>query len=426
MAETDGVLARIDRATRCLAEARTAIEAKEAIALADAAIIFARRIDASREVSNQAAEFRLRAELRLGEILKSSPKAPAGRKKIGSKSEPISSPTLAQAGIDRKLAARAQKLTEVPKAEFEKAIARAKEGDLHPVKLAKELAVQVKSKERKAASLEKLKKAASLFRAEQPGWTLINQDVIDGLNSVRDHHGTARLIFADPPYNIGVDYGKGKSADSLSDHHFLTWCRSWISACVECLSDDGSLWVMINDEYADHFGLLLREVGLHRRAWIKWYESFGVNCSNNFNRTSRHIFYCVRDPKKFVFNPEAVNRPSDRQAKYGDSRAAAGGKMWDDVWGINPPLPRVVGTSSERIAVPTQLPIALLRAIVGCASDPGDLVVDPFNGSGTTGAAAIELGRKYVGIDASAEFIELAETRLRALTMETSDGSKTA
>lgn len=75
----DAVLARIDKAAQCLAEARTAIDARNAIALADAAVVFAKRIDASREVSNQAAEFRLRAELRLGEILKAAPKNTGSR-----------------------------------------------------------------------------------------------------------------------------------------------------------------------------------------------------------------------------------------------------------------------------------------------------------------------------------------------------------
>ena len=70
-----------------------------------------------------------------------------------------------------------------------------------------------------------------------------------------------RLIFADPPYNQGIDYGRGKRADQLSDGDYLAWCGRWIKECVRLLTDDGSLWVMISDEYADHFGILLRESG---------------------------------------------------------------------------------------------------------------------------------------------------------------------
>ncbi len=99
--------------------------------------------------------------------------------------------------------------------------------------------------------------------------------------------------------------------------------------------------------------------------------------------------------------------------KYRDRRANPAGKIWDDVWGINPPIPRVRGTFTERLAgLPTQLPLDLLRPIVGCASDPGNLVVDFFNGSGTTGEACIRSGRRYLGVEKSGRFAELARERL--------------
>jgi site-specific DNA-methyltransferase (adenine-specific) len=264
-------------------------------------------------------------------------------------------------------------------------------------------------RENKRKELEQKAEVAKAEFAEQPNWTLLHQDVLEGLQTVVDHHGPARLIFTDPPYNIGVDYGDHHD-DSASDQQFVHWCSDWMHLCRECLTSDGSLWVMINDEYAADFVINMRECGLFMRGWIKWYETFGVNCSNNFNRTSRHILYFVVDPKHFVFNETAVLRPSDRQAKYNDSRAQSSGKILDDVWQI----PRLAGTSKERIPdFPTQLPLELVSQIVGVASEPGDLVVDPFNGSGTTGVASISADRKYVGIDASEKFIDLAEKRLR-------------
>ena len=239
-------------------------------------------------------------------------------------------------------------------------------------------------------------------------WTIHNGDVLTVLRQIEN--ASARLIFADPPYNIGIDYGAGKKSDLRSDSEYLDWCWEWLHLCAAKLTDDGSLWVMINDEYADNFGVMLKEL-LTRRAWIKWYETFGVNCANNFNRTSRHIFYCVKDAKRFVFNADAVTRPSDRQIKYGDSRAAPGGKILDDVWNV----PRLVGTSAERMPdFPTQVPLEITRRIVGCASDPGDLVIDPFNGSGSTGVAAVELGRRYVGIELSPAYASAARKRLTA------------
>jgi site-specific DNA-methyltransferase (adenine-specific) len=125
------------------------------------------------------------------------------------------------------------------------------------------------------------------------------------------------------------------------------------------------------------------------------------------------------DARRFVFNRDAVTRPSDRQAKYADKRANPRGKLWDDVWGINPPIPRLTGTCNERIpGFPTQLPLRLLEPIVLCASEPGDLVVDPFCGSGTTGVAAIENKRRFIGIEKSDKFARLARLRLRGVSNE--------
>lgn len=264
-------------------------------------------------------------------------------------------------------------------------------------------------REQKRKELEAKSEIAKETFGDQPTWTLIHKDVMDGLESVRDQHGPARLIFADPPYNIGVDYGDEHN-DCLDDAEFVEWSWNWMRLCRDCLTSDGSLWVMINDEYAADFVTNLRNHDFHMRGWIKWYETFGVNCSNNFNRTSRHLLYFVVNENNFVFNETAVLRPSDRQAKYNDSRAQSSGKILDDVWQI----PRLSGTTKERIPdCPTQLPLELVKRIVEVASEPGDLVIDPFNGSGTTGVAAIQSQRKYVGIDSSEKFIDLADKRLR-------------
>ena len=223
---------------------------------------------------------------------------------------------------------------------------------------------------------------------------------------------SVRLVFADPPYNIGVDYGDGEKKDLIPADEYIEWVDEWILACRRVLAKDGSLWVMIGDEYAAYYYRALESNNFVIRSWIKWYETFGVNCANNFNRCSRHIFYAVRDPKQFVFNADAVTRPSDRQTKYNDKRATEGGKIWDNVWTI----PRLTGTCKERIPeFPTQYPLEIAEAVVGCASEPGDTILDPFSGSATTGAAAVKLGRKYIGIELRKRYAELSITRLKGI-----------
>lgn len=244
-------------------------------------------------------------------------------------------------------------------------------------------------------------------------WRVIVGDCLEVLPTLTP--GSARLAFADPPYNIGVDYGDGEDADLMPPAEFAAWLSRWVALCRDVLTPDGSLWLLISDDYAAEAAVAVKAAGFTLRNWIKWYETFGVNCPDKFNRTSRHLLYAVKG-RAWVFNREAVSRPSDRQTKYDDPRADPRGKTLDDVW---LDIPRLAGTHAERVpSFPTQLPLALLRRVVACASREGDLIVDPFNGSGTTGAAALSLGRRYVGIEKQEKFARLARARLSSVQKE--------
>jgi DNA modification methylase len=241
-------------------------------------------------------------------------------------------------------------------------------------------------------------------------WQIRTGDCVQVMQGLEP--GTARLIFADPPYNIGVNYGDHYD-DSRPPGEFLAWCKEWIEAAAGLLTSDGSMWVLVNHELSPYVRMMLEDAGLHHRQTITWHETFGVNCTRKFNRCSRPLFWMTKDPKRFVFNADDIRVPSDRQPKYNDRRANPAGKIPDDVWRF----PRVAGTHGERIdGFPTQLPLRLLDRVVRCASDPGDLVIDPFSGSATTGAACLELGRRFVGIELSEDFADKSRRRLRSAT----------
>jgi DNA modification methylase len=241
-------------------------------------------------------------------------------------------------------------------------------------------------------------------------WQIIKGDCLAEMEKMPGNR--FRLIFADPPYNEGVDYGSGKKADSLMPEAYLAECEKWMAECARLLTPDGSLWVMISEDYADHFGMLLRQAGLHRRRWVVWHETFG-NCSSdlsNFSRCARHLFYVVRDPSNFIFNGVSVRVKSARQTKYRDKRASAGGKSPDNVWAF----PRIVGNASERTpGLATQLPVKMLERIVLACSDPGDNVLDPFCKTGTTGEACIKTGRIFTGIEKNSRTVTLGQQRLK-------------
>lgn len=221
--------------------------------------------------------------------------------------------------------------------------------------------------------------------------------------------GSVNLVVADPPYNIGIDYGDGERADRLPDAAYIEWTRAWIAAAARALADDGAMFVICGQEYAGDHQIAMRDAGLHWRNTVTWVETFGANCRKKFNRTSRPMFYAVKHRRRFTFDIEVLNTPSARQTKYGDKRANPAGKVLDDVWTI----PRVCGTFRERVeGVPTQLPLQLVRRVVGGLSRPDDLVLDPFTGSGTTGVVCINHGRRFHGIELREQYAAIARSRI--------------
>jgi DNA modification methylase len=227
----------------------------------------------------------------------------------------------------------------------------------------------------------------------------------------------ADLIFADPPFNIGYKYDK--YYDKVKKKNYVAWTRDWMSICKKVLKPHGSFYIAIGDDYAANVKIIADELGLIMRNWIIWHYTFGQQTKNKFARAHTHIFYFVNDQKNFVFNDYAVRVPSDRQLVYNDRRANPAGKMPDDVWSG---FSRVCGTFKERAGWhPCQMPESLLKRIIAASSNPGDCVLDPFSGSGTTAAAACQLGRNYFGVEISKQYVENSNERLAELKKERSN-----
>lgn len=262
------------------------------------------------------------------------------------------------------------------------------------------------------------------------------------------------LVFADPPYNIGYNYDKYD--DRREDDDYVGWTCAWVSAATRLLKPSGSLYILIGDEYAAetrvHLKKLERKGKLLFRNWIIWHYTFGQNCKSKFNRSHAHLFYCVGSgvyPKKkretdkppvakftlkdapFTFNRQEVAIASARQTTYGDRRANPEGKLPDDTWYLRPQeamddgaelfetdsdtwnVSRLCGTFGERVAWhPCQLPEALLERIIKVSSNEGEIVFDPFTGSGTTLAVAARLGRQWLGCELSEEYATKSTERI--------------
>lgn len=236
--------------------------------------------------------------------------------------------------------------------------------------------------------------------------------------------GAADLCVTDPPFNIGLDYCDYDDNCPLAD--YLDQLQTVFLQVHRVLSQTGSLFVAINPERLPDVALLLRELGFHWRNTIVWHYTFGPCQRKKFTPSWVAILYVVKDSQRFTFNADAVRVPSARQTTYGDRRAKVGGKMPDDVWYLRPQdaagmfgqaddcwhVPRVCGTFKEREKHVCQMPVALLERIIRVASNPGDLVLDPFAGSGTTLIAAQQQGRRYLGVELSEATADLARSRL--------------
>ena len=285
--------------------------------------------------------------------------------------------------------------------------------------------------------------------------------------------GSVDLAFADPPFNIGFDYDVYQ--DKVEHNVYLDWSERWISAVHRALKNDGTFWLAIGDEYAAELKIASQKIGFHCRSWVIWYYTFGVNCSKKFTRSHAHLFHFVKDPELFTFRDEDLDNrvPSARELVYNDKRANPKGRLPDDTWIIRPAdivgdivsdddgtwtptslvsptdekrtftlrpqdlsesftpeedtwyFPRVAGTFKERKGFHgCQMPEQLLGRIIRSCSEPSDLVVDPFSGSGTTLAVAKKLGRNYLGFELSDDYVEYGLERLKSIRIgDRLDGS---
>ncbi len=236
-------------------------------------------------------------------------------------------------------------------------------------------------------------------------------DCIEIMNNIPK--GSVDLIFADPPFNIGIKYDLHN--DNMPYDEYYKWSDRWISECYRILKNNGSIYIAIGDEFAAEINIILKKKGFYFRNWIIWYYTFGQNQRKKFNRSHTHILYFVKDKENFIFNDNDIRIPSARQLIYNDKRANPLGKVPDDVWQFS----RVCGTFKERIGEhPCQMPEDLLELVIKASSNEKDIILDPFGGTGTTAYVAKKLKRNYITIEISKEYYTTILQRLEGKTKE--------
>lgn len=237
---------------------------------------------------------------------------------------------------------------------------------------------------------------------------LLQGDCLQLLDDVKKE--SVDLIFADPPYflsNDGITCHSGKMVSvnkgnwdkigSFDEKHAFN--RQWIRLCKQVLKPSGSLWISGTYHNIYSIGAALEQEGfaiINNVTWQKTNPPPNLACRCFTHSTETIIWACKKEYKsQHVFNYDLMKEEN-------------GGKQMKDVWvsSLTPPGEKKEGRH------PTQKPLFLLERIIKASSSVGDLILDPFCGSSTTGVAALSLGRKYIGIDSEQEYLALSERRL--------------
>lgn len=226
--------------------------------------------------------------------------------------------------------------------------------------------------------------------------TLYNGDCIQVMQSIEDN--SVDLVFADPPFNLAKPYDEGID-DNLSTSNYLSWCYHWLSECIRILKPGGSLFVYNIPKWATYYSEYLNK-RLTFRSWITLDMKSSLPLSGRLNPAHYALLYYIKGQKPNVFNNPRIPIQTCRHCggeikDYGGykNKMNPSGVNVSDVWlDIYP-----VRHKNTKNRAYNELPVKMMDRIISMSTNPGDLVFDPFGGSGTTYAVAEILGRRWLG-----------------------------
>ncbi len=248
------------------------------------------------------------------------------------------------------------------------------------------------------------------------------------------------LVFADPPFNWSRDYDRWKAAkangggggaakkaayetwdDAIPREDYLEFTRAWIDLCAGGLRPGGALWINIPDDTAAEIVVHVKNtLKFEMVNWCVWHYRFGQNRTGSFINSKVHALYFCKPGLSRTWNPEPILELSDRATTYFDPRTLsksdgmpAGKRVPMDVW-YGQYWGRIQGNNKERRGNhDNQLPEAYLERVILSTSNEGDLVLDPFLGSGTTAVVAGHYTRRFIGTEFSAANAASAVERMK-------------
>ena len=247
---------------------------------------------------------------------------------------------------------------------------------------------------------------------------IIHGDALELLRKLPDK--SFELVIADPPYNIGKDFGICQEFEGVAV--WREWCNNWLAECHRVLIDRGSLFVYGIHKYICYLQVDLMEMGMEYGRLFIWHYENGFAGYTKKPAAHYEPLLWMTKSKQYVYEPIREPYKSQDRLKY---KITKNGKEWKphpkgrlagDVWGF----PTLAGRrfADEKVDHPTQKPLGLTLRIVKHFSNEGDTVLVPFVGSGTECIAAKMLKRSYLGFELNSDYIAIAESRLKNTLVE--------
>lgn len=238
---------------------------------------------------------------------------------------------------------------------------------------------------------------------------VIQGDCLEIMRKIPDN--SVDVTFADPPFNLKKKYNSYYDKQEVDE--YLSWCKEWLTEMVRITKPTGSIFVHNIPKWLLYFGSYLNEIAIFRH-WIAW-DAMGSPLGKTLLPNHYGILYYVKS-NDFKFYDIRMLHKRCRNCRYvlqdyggKKNQMHQFGPLVSDVW---TDIHRI-RHKKRRDEHPCQLPIHLLERLLLLSSDEGDIVLDPFIGTGTTAVAAKRLGRKYIGIDIDSKYVELTNKKLK-------------
>lgn len=229
---------------------------------------------------------------------------------------------------------------------------------------------------------------------------IICGDAITELKKIPDF--TVDLVVTDPPYNLNKNYGNNQ--DKLAFDEYIEFSRRWLNECYRVLKPTGSIYVFMGMRYISYiFNIMEQELGLYFNSWITWYYTQGIGKTKGYSPRHDDILMFTKS-NKFTFNLDDIRVPQKYYRSVNNMRGSNPGNVWE--------FSHVHYCNKNRKNHPTQKPEGLYERIILASSNEGDLVLDPFVGSGTALRVCQNTGRNCIGIDINPDYVSMAKERL--------------